>query len=297
MECYFYKKDDDKLRCSLCPHNCLIKKEHTGVCGVRKAVLSDNELKLVSLNYGEVTSISLDPIEKKPLINFYPNSQILSIGSFGCNFKCSFCQNYSISQYKSESKHIDIIEMTDFVLNMDNNLGLAFTYNEPTIWYEYVFQLAKNIKEKDSSKKIVLVTNGFINEAPFLKLLPFIDALNIDLKGNANYYQNICFGLLEPVKNTIRLAYEYKKHIELTLLLVPNQNTDKQTLKDIGEFIQNIDRTIPLHLSRYFPRYKMIEEPTSLELIKSSYNFLKDYLDNIILGNLTDHEKEYIYTD
>lgn len=297
MECYFYKEDNDKLRCTLCPHNCLIKKEHTGICGVRKAVLSHNELKLISLNYGEVTSISLDPIEKKPLIDFYPNSQILSIGSFGCNFKCSFCQNYSISQNKAESKHIDIQEMTDVILNMDNNLGLAFTYNEPTIWYEYVFDLAKNIKDKDSSKKIVLVTNGFINEAPLLKLLPFVDALNIDLKGDSNYYQNICFGFLEPVKNTIRLAYTQGKHIELTLLLVPNQNTDTKSLKEIGEFIQSIDKTIPLHLSRYFPRYKMLEEQTSLELIKSSYNLLKDYLDNIILGNLTNHEKEYIYTD
>lgn len=296
MECYFYKKDGDKLRCTLCPHNCLIKKEHTGICGVRKAVISDKDLKLISLNYGEITSISLDPIEKKPLINFYPHSQILSIGSFGCNFKCSFCQNYSISQYKAESKHIDICEMTDIILNMDNNLGLAFTYNEPSIWYEYVFNLSKNIKEKNKDKKIVLVTNGFINEAPLLKLLPFVDALNIDLKGDSDYYQNICFGFLEPVRNTIRLAYEQGKHIELTLLLVPNENTDANILKEIGEFIQSVDRSIPLHLSRYFPRYKMLQNQTTLEQMKFAYHLLKDYLDNIILGNLTEHEKEYIYT-
>ncbi|MPQ44882.1 AmmeMemoRadiSam system radical SAM enzyme [Clostridium tarantellae] len=290
-EALFYKKEGNNIRCELCPHNCLISEGRTGICNVRE-VKKDYEgnLKLYTLNYGEITSMSLDPIEKKPLYNFYPGSYILSIGSFGCNFKCTFCQNFSISQYRAKSQYISAKDMCDTSLNLKNNMGLAFTYNEPTIWYEYVLDVSRMIKNLNKNHKIVLVTNGYINEEPLKRLLPYVDALNIDLKGNNKYYKDICFGTLNEVKNTIKISKEMGCHIEITTLLVPKFNTDDETINHIGKFLKSIDEDIPIHLSRYFPRYKMNEELTSLEQMKKSYRILKKYLKNVYLGNLTVEE-------
>ncbi len=290
----FYKKEEDKIRCNLCPHNCLISEGHRGICNVRKAMKDeDGELNLYSLNYGEVTSISLDPIIKKPLYKFYPESMILSIGSFGCNFKCSFCQNYDISQYRPKSKFISPEEMAKISLDMEESIGLAFTYNELSIWYEYVYYTAKKIKEIDSNHKVVVVTNGYISEEPLKALLPYVDALNIDLKGNNEYYKKLCFGSLEEVKRTIKIAVEMGKYVEVTTLLIPDENTDNFTLADIGNFLNKLDRTIPLHISRYFPRYKMDKNATSLQEMRNAYKVLSEKLDNIYLGNLTKAEIEY----
>ncbi|MGL5353827.1 MAG: radical SAM protein, partial [Clostridium sp.] len=231
-EALFYKEEEGKIHCNLCPHNCTILEGNIGVCNVRQAMKDDNgNLKLYTLNYGEITSIAMDPIEKKPLYNFYPGSQILSIGSFGCNFKCSFCQNYSISQYRSESKYVSPENIIQISMSTKDNIGLAFTYNEPSIWYEYVLDVAKKIKELNPDHKTVLVTNGYINEEPLRNLLVYIDALNIDLKGGDDYYKKLCFGRLENVKNTIKIAYEMGCHIEVTTLLVPGENTDEETIK------------------------------------------------------------------
>lgn len=293
-EALFYKKEEDKIRCSLCPHNCLIAEGKRGVCKVREVIReNDGELKLYSLNYGEITSVSLDPIIKKPLYHFHPNSLILSVGSFGCNFKCSFCQNYSISQYRPESKFISPDEMAELSLNMKDNIGIAFTYNEPSIWYEYVLETAKKIKKINKDHKVVIVSNGYISEEPLRELLPYVDALNIDLKGNNEYYKKLCFGSLEEVKRTIKVASEMGKHIEVTTLLIPNENTDNETLKDIGGFLNKVDKTIPLHVSRYFPTYKMEIESTSLDEMKNAYTMLKGYLDNVYLGNLNKEELKY----
>lgn len=293
-EALFYKTEGNKVRCNLCPHNCLISSGKRGICNVREAKVEDNgELKLYTINYGEITSISLDPIEKKPLYEFYPGSNILSIGSFGCNFKCSFCQNYSISQEIPSTRFIEAKAMAEYSINMDNNIGLAFTYNEPSIWYEYVLHVAKEIKRLNKDHKVVLVTNGFINEEPLRELLPYVDALNIDLKGNDEYYKTLCFGNMEAVKRSIKVAKEMNCHIEVTTLLVPEENTENKTLTEIGKFLSSIDSKIPLHISRYFPRYKMDKRPTSLEEMKDSYVKLKNYLDNIYLGNLSQEEILY----
>ena len=230
---------------------------------------------------------------KKPLYNFYPGSNILSIGSFGCNFKCSFCQNYSISQNRPQSNYVSPEEMAHISLEIKNDLGLAFTYNEPSIWYEYVYDVCKKIKFLSKDHKTVLVTNGFISEEPLRKLLPYIDALNVDLKGNDEYYKRLCFGGLDAVKNTIRDASEMGCHIEITTLLIPNENTDDITLKELGEFLGSVDKNITLHVSRYFPRYKMDKPETSLDDMKKAYQFLSKYLNNIYLGNLTKKELEF----
>ncbi|OPF52031.1 AmmeMemoRadiSam system radical SAM enzyme [Clostridium baratii] len=282
------------IRCYLCPHNCLIKENEVGRCKVRKAISTFGELKLYTLNYGNLTSAQIDPIEKKPLSEFYPGSKILSVGSFGCNFTCSFCQNYSISQERPHIQEITPEELASIVCTTKDNLGVAFTYNEPSIWYEFVYETSKIIKEMDSSKKVVIVTNGYISEEPLKKLLPFVDAMNVDLKGDDCYYKRLCTGRISPVKNTIKLAKEFGVHVEVTTLLVPGENTNDEFLKDLSEFIGGIDKNMPLHLSRYFPRYKMEKDFTSLSEMKEAYRSLSLNLNNIYLGNLSEGEKKYI---
>ena len=298
-EALFYETIDNYVNCKLCPHRCNhLTEGQKGICKVREVHKdSDGSLKLYSLNYGEVTSLAMDPIEKKPLYNFYPGTYILSIGSFGCNFRCSFCQNYSISQEIAPSKYIAPDEMANISLNLENNLGLAFTYNEPSIWYEYVYDVCRKIKSLNKNHKTVLVTNGYICEEPLRKLLPYVDALNIDLKGNDEYYKTLCFGALKEVENSIRIANEFGCHIEVTALLIPNENTDDITLKELGEFLSSINKDITLHLSRYFPRYKMDSPSTPLDDIKHAYKFLSKYLNNIYLGNLSNEELRYCLED
>ncbi|WP_242948006.1 AmmeMemoRadiSam system radical SAM enzyme [Clostridium baratii] len=293
-EAQFYKEEKGMIRCYLCPHNCLIKENEVGRCKVRKAISTFGELKLYTLNYGNLTSAQIDPIEKKPLSEFYPGSKILSVGSFGCNFTCSFCQNYSISQERPHIQEITPEELASIVCTTKDNLGVAFTYNEPSIWYEFVYETSKIIKEMDSSKKVVIVTNGYISEEPLKKLLPFVDAMNVDLKGDDCYYKRLCTGRISPVKNTIKLAKEFGVHVEVTTLLVPGENTNDEFLKDLSEFIGGIDKNMPLHLSRYFPRYKMEKDFTSLSEMKEAYRSLSLNLNNIYLGNLSEGEKKYI---
>nr|WP_207751294.1 AmmeMemoRadiSam system radical SAM enzyme [Anaeromonas frigoriresistens] len=282
----FYKRlDDDKVHCYLCPHNCLIKEGDLGKCSVRL----NEEGSLFSTNYGQVTALSLDPIEKKPLKFFKPNSKILSVGSFGCNLTCSFCQNYSIAQftdYHSHSQQVSVRELSDTVFNTSDNIGVAFTYNEPSIWYEYVFESAKLIKERDKNKSVVLVTNGFISEEPLKELLPFVDAMNIDLKAFSNeYYENICGGRINPVLKSIEIAAK-ECHVEVTTLLVTGENDNLEEIEDLSKFLGSIDRDIPLHLARYFPMYKMDNPPTNIDLMYEAKEIASKHLNNVVLGNV-----------
>lgn len=293
-EAMFYHHEKGKIRCVLCPHYCLIAREHIGFCGVRQCSESEGKLKLFTLNYGEITSASLDPLKKKPLYQFYPEDNILSIGTFGCNFKCSFCQNYSISQYRPESEYVQPEEMADISLNNSESIGLAFTYNEPSIWYEYVYDVSKEIKNRNKDHKIVLVTNGYINEEPLKQLLPYVDAMNVDLKGDEEFYKSICAGKLEPVMDTIKLANKMNCHIEVTTLLIPGENNSHETLEKLGEFLASVNKDIVLHVSRFFPRYKMKKPPTDIEDIKKAYRQLKARLNNVYVGNISSEEMKYI---
>lgn len=278
----FYEEVKDKVRCRICPHNCLIDEEKFGICGVRTL-----ESKVPSaINYGEVTSMGVDPIEKKPLYHFKPSKDILSIGSFGCNMTCSFCQNYEISQGKPQTQYISVEKLIDIIPTIENNIGVAFTYNEPFMWYEYMYDAAKGIKESNTDTSVVVVTNGYINEEPLKKLLPYVDAMNIDLKGYTNrYYNNICGAKLEPVLETIKRSSEYC-HVEITTLLVSEENDSLEESRQIAEFIASVDENIPLHLSRYFPRYKMENEATKIEKITEAQNEAKKYLKNVYVGNV-----------
>lgn len=293
-EALFYKHENDKVRCSLCPHNCLISKDSKGICGVRECIEEDNQLKLFTVNYGEITSMSIDPVKKKPLYHFYPDKNILSIGTFGCNFKCNFCQNHSISQSKAESQFISVEAMSDIILNQKDSIGIAFTYNEPCIWYEYVYDVAKEIKRRNKDFKIVLVTNGFINGEPLRQLLPYVDAMNIDLKGDDEFYRRICAGTLEPVKNSIKIANSMGCHIEVTTLLISGENNSYETINDLGDFISSVNRDIIFHVSRYFPGYHMKRPMTELADLKNTYRLLKSKLEHVYVGNVNSEELAYI---
>ncbi len=293
-EALYYKIEKDKVICNLCPHNCLISKGHKGVCGVRECSEEGGKLKLFTINYGEITSMSLDPITKKPLYHFHPDSDILSIGTFGCNFKCSFCQNYSISQFEAESRYVPALEMAHIALNQKNSIGLAFTYNEPSIWYEYVYDVAREIKKKNIYCKVVLVTNGYINYEPLKKLLPYVDAINVDLKGDDQFYKRLCSGSLEPVKHTIELAHSMGCHVEVTTLLISGENSSNETLSKFVDFISTLDKDIVLHISRYFPNYKMDREKTAIEDLRKAYDLAKGKLSFVYIGNVTKDEMKYI---
>lgn len=281
-EAMFYESLKDKIHCFLCPHNCVIENGHFGKCNVRV----HEEGKLFTINYGEVTSASLDPIEKKPLHYFKPSSQIFSVGSFGCNFTCSFCQNYSISQSVAKSEFIPKESLVKAILTTPNNIGVAFTYNEPSIWYEYVYDCSKLLKETDPSASVVLVTNGYISEEPLKQILPYVDAMNIDLKSfNSEYYKDLCGGSLQPVLKNIEIAAKVC-HVEITTLLVSGENDNLEEVEQIAKFLSNIDKDIPLHLSRYFPRYKLENSPTDVDFMRKAEKVARGYLNKVSLGNV-----------
>jgi pyruvate formate lyase activating enzyme len=281
-EAMFYEKLNDKIHCYLCPHNCVIENGHFGKCNVR----THEDGKLFTINYGEITSASLDPIEKKPLHYFKPSSHILSVGSFGCNFTCSFCQNYSISQFVTKSEFVSKENLVNNILTTKNNIGVAFTYNEPSIWYEYVYDCAKLLKETAPDASVVLVTNGYISEEPLKQLLPYIDAMNIDLKSfNTEYYKELCGGSLQPVLKTIEIA-DKSCHVEITTLLVSGKNDNLGEVEEIAKYLSSINNEIPLHLSRYFPRYKLEGSPTDISFMREAEKVARKYLSKVGLGNI-----------
>ena len=281
-EALFYEKQGDRINCKLCPHNCLIEVGEFGKCNVRV----NKEGLLYTVNYGEITSMAQDPIEKKPLYHFKPGSNILSVGSFGCNFTCGFCQNHSISQERAKSEYIYPEKLVEICKSLEDNIGVAFTYNEPSIWYEYVYKSSRLLKESIKDIKIVIVTNGYIKEEPLKMLLPYVDAMNIDLKAfNNDYYKDICGGNITPVLDTIKMASK-ECHVEVTTLLVNGENDSSAEVNKIAEFIASVDENIPLHLSRYFPSYKMDNPATKVEVMIEARDIAKKYLNYVYIGNV-----------
>lgn len=278
----FFKVEDNIVTCKVCPHNCILREGKYGVCSVR--TIKGNIP--VAINYGDITSVNVDPIEKKPLYHFKPSRDILSVGTFGCNMSCSFCQNYEISQNKPLTEFIDIEKLINLIIDIPDNIGIAFTYNEPFMWYEYIYEAAKKIKEYNKNISVVLVTNGYVNREPLLKILPYVDAMNIDLKGyTEKYYNRICGAKLDPVLETIKTASAYT-HVEITTLMVSNENDSVKEIGDVAQFIASIDKNIPLHLSRYFPKYKMNNPPTEVENIMKAKQEASKYLNYVYVGNI-----------
>ena len=252
-----------KVRCGVCPHACLIAEGRRGMCRARGTVNGEN----VSLNYGILSSLALDPIEKKPLYRFYPGSSILSAGSFGCDLSCPFCQNHEISmsdgrEFDLPDRHISPEELADIAYSLKSrgNIGVAFTYNEPLIGWEYVADTAKLLRERDLWT--VLVTNGCVTEKVAEEVLPLTDALNIDLKCfSAETYSRVLGGDLEAVKRFIKRAAE-ACHVELTTLIVPGMNDSEEEMRELSGWVASLPggRDIPLHVTRFFPRYKMADK-------------------------------------
>jgi pyruvate formate lyase activating enzyme len=252
---YYRKLKSGTVKCSLCPNNCIIKDGEYGICRVRR----NEGGKLYALTYGMVSSLALDPIEKKPLDYFMPGTYILSVGTFGCNFRCGFCQNWTISQEKPELEYIGPGDLAETAAGIKRNIGIAFTYNEPSIWYEYVLETCKINKENGLVN--VLVTNGYINAEPLDELLPYIDAMNIDLKAfNNDYYIKVCGGKLGPVKKTIEKCTK-ACHVELTNLSVPGLNDSIEEMNEMCGWIASVDKNIPLHIIPFRPLYKMSGHP------------------------------------
>lgn len=280
MEAMYYEKRDDKIvKCKLCPHGCVIRDGDMGVCRVRE----NSGGTLISLNYGKIASFAYDPIEKKPLYHFYPGSKILSIGTYGCNLKCDFCQNWEISQKKSMTMELEDEDIL-LMAKSRGSIGIAYTYNEPSISYEYVLHLCKLVKSR--GLKNVLVTNGYINEEPLKELLPYVDAMNIDLKSiEDGFYRRICKGKLEPVMNTIKMAAK-QVHVEITNLIIDGLNSSEDQIDRLAKWISKIDDNIPLHLTKYFPAYKMNLPPTSYDTLMRAKKTAEKHLKYVYVGNV-----------
>ena len=275
---FYHSAANELIECDLCPHNCKINNNKTGICKVRKNI----DGKLYTLNYGKVSSLGIDPIEKKPLYHFYPQSKVLSLGSWGCNMSCKFCQNWQISQQKPQLREIKPAEIVQKALDQDINL-IAYTYSEPIVFHEYMLEIAEIAAEK--GLKNIMVSNGFINKEPLKRLIPLLDAANIDLKAfNNDFYRNNCNGGLQAVKRTIKmLAAEI--HLEVTNLIVTELNDDLAELEELFKWLADINNEIPLHLSRYYPAYKLDNPATDIEMMKKAYYTAKKYLDHVYLGN------------
>jgi len=273
--------EDGRVKCFLCPHNCLISEGKSGFCRQRKNVKG----KLYTLNYGKVSSYGVDPIEKKPLYHFYPGSFIFSLGTLGCNFRCRFCQNWQIAQVEDgPAVEITPERTVELARSFEGNIGIAYTYSEPLIWYEYVLETARLAKEK--GLKNVLVTNGFVNEKPLKDLLPYIDAMNIDVKGfTREFYKEYIKGDLSPVIETVERASK-ECHVEITTLLIPGLNDSEEDIRALSRWLGSFKGDIPLHLTRYFPNYKMDIPPTPVETMKEAREIAAAELNYVYLGNI-----------
>lgn len=269
--------------CTLCFHHCQLDEGQTGFCRAR-AGRGD---KIVPLNYGRLTSLALDPIEKKPLRRFHPGSQILSVGSFGCNLRCPFCQNASIAQVGSEApaRNVTPEELANLARELvpRGNIGVAYTYNEPLVGYEYVRDCAERIHQAGLLN--VLVSNGTIEEKPWRELLPLIDAANIDLKGfNDSWYRSLS-GDLATVKRNIAIAAEHC-HVEVTTLIIPDSNDSPAEMQAEAKWLAAINPDIPLHISRFFPRHHMSDRPpTPVDTIYHLADIAREHLQYVYTGN------------
>ncbi len=277
---YYEKLENGRVRCHLCPAECKISPSKDGICMVRGNV----DGILYASDYGRTVALNIDPIEKKPLYHFKPGSDILSIGPNGCNFSCAFCQNWSISQEKNQTHYISPEKLVEYA-TQDGSIGVAYTYTEPLVWFEYVYDSAKLLKE--AGLATVVVSNGYINEKPARELFKFIDAANIDLKSmNPDFYRKICKGKLDDVLRTIKIASEMGVHVELTNLLIPGKNDSDDDIRQLVEWIFEFNPDTVLHISRYFPHYRFDAPATDPERITFAYETARGKLRYVFTGNI-----------
>lgn len=276
--------ENKEVRCRLCPWQCRLKPGGKGTCRVRL----NEEGQLVSLNYGCCTSYALDPVEKKPLYHFWPGSTIFSVGTMGCNFRCRFCQNWQIAQGEPDLNGITPEEATALAqryARTQNCVGLAYTYSEPVVWFEFVVEAARLAREQ--GLKNVLVTNGFIGEEALDELLPLIDAMNIDVKGfTDDYYLKVCRGKRGPVLRTAEKA-RLHCHVELTTLLVTGLNDSEEEIGELVDWVAgSLGTDVPVHFSRYFPNYELDLPPTPVATLIRAREVAREKLQYVYLGNV-----------
>ncbi len=288
-EASYWEVQGERVHCLLCPQDCHIAPDRKGVCGVRL----NRDSRLWATNYAKCTARSLDPTEKKPLYHFYPGSYLLSLGTLGCNLKCGFCQNWEISQANAPYFLLTPGEAVRGALEAKDtdprSIGLAYTYSEPLMWFEYVLETSREARE--NGLKNVLVTNGYINPEPLEQLLRFIDAANVDVKAfSQDFYGELCKGRLEPVLKSVARVHERGCHLEVTMLIVPGHNDDLAEVESLAKWLAGLDRSIPLHLSRYYPHYRFNTPPTPISTLKRAREVALEHLSYVYLGNVLDDE-------
>lgn len=294
---YYNILQNHKVQCNLCPWNCIIAEGKSGTCKVRKNI----DGKLFSLVYGKPVSTHIDPIEKKPLFHFFPGEAVLSLGTFGCNLFCEGCQNYDISK-EWEEEQIENEEISPEkiiqIAKKNNCRMIAFTYNEPTVFFEYMLDIAKLAKKEKKEKiRCVMVSNGYINQEPLTELCKYIEAANIDLKGfSEEFYKRWTKGSLQPVLDTIKTLKASGVWVELTTLIIPGENDDPKEIEKMCKWIaENVGIDVPLHFSRFFPMYKAEKKAmTPTNTLINLKKIADRYLNYVYVGNIHDKNSEKI---
>jgi len=283
-EALFYERvDSSRVQCGLCPHRCLLGEGKTGICGVRT---NRNGILYTSI-YGEVSAFSMDPIEKKPLYHFHPGKSILSAGTVGCSFRCGFCQNYHISQDPGYPTDYKSPEETVSIALENGSMGIAYTYSEPMVWYEWVIDTCRLAREQ--GLKNVFVTNGYINREPLKELLQYSDAFNIDLKSfSEEFYRKHTGGRLRPVLDTIEeISKREEIALEVTTLVIPGHNDSEEEMGRLTSWLSALSPDIPYHLSAYRPMYKFAAPPTGISTLLHLKSVAEKSLRYVYLGNVS----------
>lgn len=286
-----------KILCQACAQSCRLEEGEYGVCRVRR--VEEGELRL--LVYGLAAALNVDPVEKKPMFHFLPKSRAFSLGTVGCNFSCSFCQNHDISQYPKENDHRVVgreLSPEDIVeLAIQNGCdSIAYTYNEPIVFFEYAYDAAKIAHEK--GLKNIYVTSGYETRKAIDLLAPYIDGMNIDVKSFSDeFYKEICGARLKPVLEAVKYAHSKGIWIEITTLLIPGKNDSEEEIRSIAKFIAEVDNSIPWHLSAFHPTYKMLEPSRTPEstLIRAYKIGQEEGLKYLYVGNVDREDYESTY--
>lgn len=294
-EAMLWGPKNGNVRCKVCSHRCIIEDGNRGICKVRE----HRDGKLYTLNYGLASSVNPDPIEKKPLYHFYPGTSVFSLGTVSCNFRCIHCQNFSISQasldesmgYLAEYSPQRVIELTKHY----DCQGIAWTYNEPTIWFEYTYDTSKLAKEE--GMYTAYVTNGYMTEEALDRIDPYLDAMNIDVKAfREEFYKEISGAKMQPVLDTVERAVRKGIHVEITYLVIPGKNDSKGEIGDFVDWVAGLSVDIPVHFTRFHPDYMLTEPPaTPVETLETARRIGFEKLRYVYTGNVVGHEGEDTY--
>ena len=288
IEAKYWHREGDGIVCDLCPRYCRLHDGQTGFCGARRV---ENGI-LTANTYGRISCIAMDPMEKKPFYNYHPKERVFSIGSIGCNLSCRHCQNYALSQSFSGKKRTTYKSPEEIVsmCRWEDSDFIAFTYNEPGIWYEYIMDVAEHAPDL----KYLMVSNGMLNEAPLKDLCGIADAFNIDIKGfDEEFYENICGGRLKDVLDSVRTIFESGKHLEITYLVIPDYNDGEDGIRALSEWVvDNLSPDVPLHFTRFHPDNEMTDVPwTPEDTLIRARNIAKDAgLRYVYIGNIMSDE-------